>query len=125
MKLPIIINDNALFDRPGDLCVYDSVKAAELACEPPDADDPSINAFDIEGRALKIVKRDFSCVDLVAAEDTPTHGDIVEKLLRTFAERHLPEIECSGKSVEEVAWAIFQSNPNSYSGMPPQKPENT
>lgn len=118
MRPPIIVNDCAIPDEPGDLSVYDTLDWAELACEPYVADDPSIRAYDSEGRALRLIA-DWSAnrCRLEPAGDVPANPELVDRLLR----RHLPRIgvseaEAASMSFDDMLTLIYERDPNPYSG---------
>lgn len=115
MKPPIICNDSPNPEASGDLSVYDSVEWAERANDPYNAKDPCVQAYDCEGRLLRMIPDwDASCVRLEAAEDEPTHLDRVTGLLRDYLPRIGAPAELAAGSLEEMLHYVYEYDPNPY-----------
>ena len=83
MRAPIIVNDNAVKSRAGDVMVYETVESAQRASEPYDVDDQCLTYFDADGRLLRL-ELDGKTVRLKETEALPTHQSMLCSILKGF-----------------------------------------
>ena len=119
MKPPIVINDSLDPEQSGDLCVYDSVEAAESAIEYDSAFDDQLHVYDSEGRKLKIVpNEDRRAAHLEEAEPIPSHGDLLLTILRKcLLRRGEPRNIVEAMDASRLMRTIYERDPNPYSGI--------
>ncbi len=121
MKPPIIFNESPRPDWSGDLSVYESVEWAERGLEPYAAADTWLRAYDSEGRLLKMTALWESYrVRLEPAEETPSHLEALTNLMRDYLPRiGLPPSDVGAMSLDEMLKAVYDRDPNPYSGYRP------
>ncbi len=102
MKPPIVVNDNPVSSRSGDVFVYDTVERAERALESYDVDDEALTFFDAEGRLLRLEIVNDS-IRLKEVEAKPAHQSLLRNLLVDFFLRvGFSEDWCEKASLSEL-----------------------
>ena len=112
-----IVNDSSKRHQPGDVSIYDSKHAVEMAFEIYDIGDNCITIFDSSGNVYEFEKADEHSVIIIEKQPPQNSCAELELMLREHG-LHIgfDKNWINTASVNDLAEAFFKRSPNPYSG---------